>query len=186
MKSSPRFQPDVSGVQHIEYRPFMVEAAYDYVATINESTHKRGMVSQTFGALATEIIFKSYFAKVASGAGTLDERYVVDKNIVGGKAVHDLTTLAKALRPDLRAFLLESPDYETLVECADAFTNSRYFYEPTAPTSSSDEIIRLAAKLICKTTYLYKVRGCIDPFIVNFNVDQLYFSLVQGIVLVKK
>jgi hypothetical protein len=161
----------------------MVEAAYDYVATVVESRHKRGMVAQTFGALAAEIVFKSYFAKVARGVGTLDERYVFDKAALAGKASpgHDLTTLARALRPDLRAYLLESSDYVVLVEFADAFTASRYFYEPTAPSASSDEILRLAAKLICKTVYLYKARGCTDPFVVHLDVDQLYFSVVQGI-----
>jgi hypothetical protein len=175
------FRPDVASVPKVEFRPFMVETAYDYLATILTATHKRGFVQETFGVLGIEIILKSFVAKVSGNHDQLDERYEVDRSQLPGKPanLHNLKYLAQVLHPAVRAYLLDLSDEQELEDHQDTFKISRYTYERTAPSSSSDGAHRLAAKLICKTIYLYKMQGCSDPFIAAFDVDKLYFSVVQ-------
>lgn len=176
-----QFKPDVASVPKVEFRPFMVETAYDCLATVLTSTHERGFVQQTFGVLAIEIILKSFVAKVSGNAGQLDERYEIDKSHLPGKPgdLHNLRYLAQVLSPTIRSYLLDSADEREIEEHQDTFKNSRYTYERKAPSWSSDGPHRLAAKLVCKTIYLYRHQGCDDPFVKAFDIDKLYFSVVQ-------
>jgi hypothetical protein len=182
----PSFCPDLTHVRSIEFRPFMLETAYDYYHTVKQSSHQRGMVQQTIGALAIEIVLKSFSARVSGNSGLLNECYELDRKALPGKPkdLHNLKYLSQVLRPDIRAYLLEEADEETVADYQDTFTKSRYSYERTAPEASTDEVLRLAAKLVCKTVHLYKQRGCIDPFIQGFDVDRVYFTEVQRILFV--
>lgn len=181
-----QFEPDIASLPPIQFRPFMIETAHDYFKTVSCSTHERGLVRQTFGVLAIEIVLKSYIARVSDCVGQLDERYEVDRSVLPGKPsdLHNLKYLAQALDPRVRSYLLELADEQEIEEHQDSFKKSRYFYERTAPLCSSDGPLNLAAKLLCKTVFLYKQRGCDDPFIRTFDVDRLYFSVVQPIMLV--
>jgi hypothetical protein len=176
-----QFKPDVTSVPMVEFRPFMVETAHDYLATVLTATHERGFVQETFGVLSIEIILKSFVAKVAGSPGQLDERYEVARSHLPGKPgdLHNLKYLAQVLNPAVRSYLLDSADEQVIEEHQDTFKNSRYTYERNAPSSSSDGPHRLAAKLVCKTIYLYRHQGCDDQFIRTFDVDKLYFSVVQ-------
>ena len=165
----------------------MVESAYDYLSTVLTTKHKRGYIQETIGSLAIEIILKSFVAKVSRNLGELDERYEVDKSKFLGKSsdFHNLKHLAQAIPPAVRSYLLDEADEQEIEEHQDTFKNSRYIYERTAPSWSTDELHRLAAKLICKTIYLYKAQGCNDGFINGFDVDKLYFSVVQQFAMVQ-
>jgi hypothetical protein len=176
-----QFKPDAASVPKVEFRPFMLETAYDYLATVLASTHERGFVQETFGVLAIEIILKSFVAKVSGNSGQLDERYEVDRSHLPGKPgdLHNLKYLAQVLNPAVRSYLLDSADEQVIEEHQDTFKNSRYTYERSAPSSSSGGPHRLAAKLVCKTIYLYRHQGCDDRFVKAFDIDKLYFSVVQ-------
>ena len=182
-----QFKPDVASMPKVEFRPFMVETAYDYLATILTATHERGFVQETFGVLAIEIILKSFVAKVSGNPGELDERYEVDKSHLPGRPgdLHNLKYLAQVLHPAVRTYLLDPADEQEIEEHQDTFKKSRYTYERTAPHSSSDAPHRLAAKLVCKTIYLYNHQGCDDPFVKSFDVNKLYFSVVQPYAMVR-
>lgn len=182
-----QFEPDIASLPPIQFRPFMIETAHDYFKTVSCSTHERGLVRQTFGVLAIEIVLKSYIARVSDCAGQLDERYEVDQSALPGKPsdLHNLKYLAQALDPRIRSYLLELADEQEIEEHQDSFKKSRYFYERTAPSCSSDGPLSLAAKLLCKTVFLYKQRGCDDPFIRAFDVNRLYFSVVRPFMLVR-
>jgi hypothetical protein len=176
-----QFKPDVAPVPQVEFRPFMVETAYDYLATVLTCTRQRGFVQETLGVLAIEIILKSFVVKVSGSAGQLDERYEVDRSHLPGRPgdLHNLKYLAQVLAPAVRSYLLDTSDEQVIEEHQDTFKNSRYTYERNAPSSSSDGPHRLAAKLVCKTIYLYRHQGCDDRFVKGFDIDKLYFSVVQ-------
>lgn len=178
------FAPDMGAVGPIEFRPFMLEVAWDYCQTVLQSKHQRGLISQAIGALAIEIVLKSFNATVDGNKGELTETYKFNGSVLPPKAnAHNLKHLMEALRPDVRAYLLSSLQVKTILEHQDAFSKSRYIYEPSAPTSASGEPMKLAVELICKAVYLYKQRGCGDRFIAGFNVDAAYFHHVQQVLL---
>ena len=178
----PRYEPPSSLVGAIEFRPFMLEVAWDYCRTALCSTHQRGLITQTLGALAVEIVLKSFNANVSGNFGELTETYQFNSSILPPKSDgHNLNVLADALRHDVRAYLLNHFDNETLVEHQNTFTDSRYHYERKSPTWSSGEVMKLAVKLICTAVFLYQQQGCSDPFIRNFDVNTTYFKYVQPI-----
>jgi hypothetical protein len=45
--------------------------------------------------------------------------------------------------------------------------------------------MKLAIKLVCKTLYLYKQRGCSDPFVTAFDVNAVFFTHVQRYAFVR-
>ncbi|WP_180129631.1 hypothetical protein [Rhodoferax sp. BLA1] len=174
------YAPNTTTVGTVDFRPYMVEVAWNYCQLVLGSTLKRGMIEQTLAALAIEIVLKSYNAVVVDNVGELNETYQFQ--LPAGAKVsnkHNLVALAGLLRTDLRQFLIEPLDEAELEENQDAFSNSRYYYEASAPTSSSDSAMKLAIKLICKTLFLYKQRGCTDPFVTAFDVNAVYFTHVQ-------
>lgn len=180
----PKFKPEIALLPIIEFHPFMVETAYDYLKTVTTSKHERGFIRETLGALAIEIILKSYIAKVNGNFQQLDERYEINW-IKRPSDSHNLKCLAENLPPIIKSYLLDKEDEEVIESHQDAFKNSRYCYERKAKNFYSDAPIRLAAKLICKTIYLYREQGCNDPFIKSFDVNKLYFSIVQNFLLIK-
>lgn len=180
------YVPNTSSVGAVDFRPYMVEVAWNYCDLVLRSTLQRGMIEQTLAALAIEIVLKSYNAVVVDNVGELNETYRFQ--LPPGAKVsnkHNLVVLAKLLRADLREFLIEPLDEAVLEENQDAFSNSRYYYEASAPKSSSDSAMKLAIKLVCKTLLLYKQRGCTDPFVVAFDVDAIYFTHVQRFAFVR-
>jgi hypothetical protein len=174
----PKFKPEITLLPIIEFRPFMVETAYDYLKTVTTSKHERGFIRETLGALAIEIILKSYMAKANGNFQQLDERYEIKR--IRNSDFHNLKCLAENLPPIIKSYLLDKEDEKVIGLHQDTFKNSRYCYEKNAPNFYSDAPICLAAKLICKTIYVYQEQGCNDPFITSFDVNKLYFSIVQN------
>lgn len=175
-----RFQPSIAELGRVEFRPYMLEVAWDYCQTVLQSAHRRGMVEQTIGALAVEVLLKSFNSAVCSNAGTVAETYKFDSSRMPARTdKHNLASLADILPPELRRYLLDAIDEQTITEHQSTFKTSRYHYEPDAPLSSSDAPIRLALSMLCKTVYLYKRLGCTDPFVVRFDVNAVYFKHVQ-------
>lgn len=174
------YTPTITTVGSVDFRPYMVEVAWNYCQLVLGSTLKRGLIEQTLAALAIEIVLKSYNAVVVGNVGELNETYHFQLP-VGAKVSnkHNLVALAGLLRADLRQFLIEPLDEVVLEENQNAFSNSRYYYEASAPTFSTDCAMKLAIKLICKTLFLYKQRGCNDPFVIRFNVNAIYFKYVE-------
>jgi hypothetical protein len=180
------YVPDISSVDSIDFRPYMAEVAWNYCQLVLESKLQRGLIEETIAALAIEIVLKSYNAVAVENIGQINEAYQF--RVPPGVRVpnkHNLVALANLLRSDLREYLIEPLEEEVLREHQDAFSNSRYFYEATAPNSSSDAAMKLAVKLICKTLFLYKLRGCNDPFVIAFNVDAVFFTHVQRYAIVR-
>lgn len=174
------YTPNASSVGSVEFRPHMVEVAWNYCQLVLASNFHRGMIQQTLAALAIEIVLKSYNSVAVSNIGELNETYQFQ--VPSGAKIsnkHNLVLLANLLRTDVRNYLVEPLDEEVLLEHQDAFSNSRYYYEHSAPKSSTDLAMKLAVKLICKTVVLYRQRGCIDPFVMQFNVNAAYFNHVQ-------
>lgn len=175
------YVPNTTAVGPVDFRPYMLEVAWNYCQLVLESSLQRGMIEQTLAALAIEIVLKSYNSVVIDNAGELNETYQFQVSASSQKLFnkHDLVALATLLREDIRQYLIEPLDEEVLQEHRNAFSNSRYFYEPTAPKFSSDAAMKLAVKLICKTLFLYKQRGCGDPFVAAFDVNAVFFTYVQ-------
>lgn len=180
------YVPNTSMVGVVEFRPYMVEVAWNYCQLVLESTLQRGAIETTLAALAIEIVLKSYNAVVVANVGKLNETYQFQVPL-GEKILkkHNLVALADILRTDLRQFLIEPLDQEVLEKNQDAFSNLRYYYEMSAPKSSSYSVMKLAIKLICKTIYLYKQRGCSDPFVADFDVNAVFFTHVQRFAFVR-
>lgn len=181
-----RFCPDVQGLPTVDFRPYMIETAYDYFSVGTTTLHKRMGLTCVLSALSLEICLKSFFAIVAGNPGKLNESYQYDKKLLPkGSNGHGLSQFAEALAPEIRNYLFDSNDLETLRINSELFTRSRYTYEPQANKAHNDDIIKLAAKTVCNLTYLYRAQGCQDPFIKNFDIDKLYFSAVQWLIYVR-
>lgn len=180
------YVPDTHTVGVVEFRPHMLEVAWNYCQLVLRSGQQWGMIEQALASLSIEIVLKSFNAVVVGNVGELNETYQFQ--VPSGAKVsnkHNLVALAGLLRSDLRQFLIEPLDEEVLEENQDAFSDSRYYYEASAPKSSSDSAMKLAVKLICKTLYLYKQRGCTDPFVAAFDINAVFFTYVQRYVFVR-
>ncbi|WP_374537965.1 hypothetical protein [Chitinimonas taiwanensis] len=176
------YAPDTSVVGPVDFRAPMVEVAWNYCQLVIGSSFQRGMIEQTLAALAIEITLKSYNAVAVGNIGKLNETYqfqLPQGFKLPPKDRHNLVALAGLLRADLRHYLIEPLDEDVLEANKDAFSDSRYSYEPDAPKSFSNSAMKLAIKLICKTVYLYKQRGCTDPFVSTFDVNAVFFTHVQ-------
>lgn len=177
--------PNAAAVDSIDFRPYMIEVAWNYCQLVLTSKVRRGMIEQTLAALAIEIVLKSYNSVVCDHIGEINETYKFE--VPAGIKMsnkHDLVALSSLLRSDIYQYLIEPCDLINLEEHRNTFSNSRYFYEPSAPKSSTDSAMKLAVKLICKTIYLYKRKGCSDPFVNAFDVDDVFFTHVQKIFLI--
>ncbi len=178
-----KFFPDTSGLTAIEFKPYMVESAYDYYMTCTTSPHQRMGIQTVMCALGIEILLKSFHAKVSGNHGKLNETYEFNKKETLPKQAnaHDLIVLYHALSKEMKAYLFDPPDLEILNANKDLFTRSRYVYESSANKIHASDITKLAACLICKIIFLYRELGCADPFITSFNIEELYLSQVQPI-----
>lgn len=174
------YVPNIDAVDSIDFRPYMIEVAWNYCQLVLTSKIQRGMVEQTLAALAIEIVLKSYNSVACDHVGEINEtyRFEVPAGIKMSNK-HDLVALSSLLRSDIYQYLIEPCDLIDLEEYRNAFSNSRYFYEPSAPKSSTDCAMKLAIKLICKTIFLYKRKGCNDPFVKAFDVNDVFFTYVQ-------
>lgn len=159
----------------------MIENAYDYYRISTSSPHQRMGIQAVMCALSIEIILKSFHVTVSSNHGKVNETYEFNKNKVLPKNAnaHDLMTLYQALPEDIQRYLFDAVDLKIIDDNKDLFTQSRYAYESNANTIHNDDIIKLAAGLICKMIFLYRERGCTDSFIKFFDIEELYFSRVQ-------
>ncbi|KZN12218.1 hypothetical protein [Marinomonas sp. TW1] len=182
-----KFSPDINGIEQIDFRPYMLENAYDYYKICTSSPHQRMGIQAVVCALSIEIILKSFHTSVKSNKGQLNETYEFEKRKVlpKGANAHDLMVLYEALPEKIQHYLFNSLDLKTLSTNKDLFTQSRYSYEQNANRSHNDRVIKLAASLICKMVYLYRNFGCEDPFIKLFDIEALYFCEVQSYVLCK-
>jgi len=181
--SNVKFSPDISGIKSIEFRPYMIECAYDYYMVCTTSTHQRMGIQAVMAALAIEVLLKSFNSKVTGNNGRLDETYEFNKKEVLPKRsnAHDLVVLYNSLPKSIQSYLFDYSEFQIIELNKDLFTTSRYIYEESANTIHDDDIIKLAACLICKVAYLYLKQGCNDPFIKNLDIDNLFFSQVQPI-----
>ena len=158
----------------------MVETAYDYYSVGVTAAHQRMGLTCVLSALSLEICLKSFFAIVAENLGKLNESYQYEKKLLPKYSNgHGLLQFAEALAPEIKDYLFDQHDLETLKVNNDLFIRSRYTYEPQASKVHNDGIIKLAAKTVCNLAYLYRAQGCQDPFITGFDIDKLYFSAVQ-------
>ncbi|WP_139124189.1 hypothetical protein [Aliivibrio fischeri] len=149
------------------------------------ATHRRMGVQTVMSALAIEVLLKSFNAKVTGNHGRLDETYEFNKkeSLPKGSNAHDLTVLYNSLPKSVQGYLFDRSDFEIIEINKDLFTTSRYVYEQSANNIHNDDIIKLAACLICKVVYLYLKQGCDDPFIKLFDIEKLYLSQNQAIFL---
>lgn len=179
--NSANFCPDVSGVESIEFRPYMIECAYDYYMICTTSPHQRMGIQTVMCALAIEVLLKSFNSVVTSNHGRLDETYEFDKknSLSKGSNAHDLVILYDSLPLNIQKYLFDSVDLNILKSNKDLFLSGRYVYEANANNIHHDDLIKLAACLICKVVYLYSKHGCNDPFITQLDIDGLYFDQVQ-------
>ncbi|MFZ6040273.1 hypothetical protein ACOV11_07140 [Vibrio natriegens] len=182
--SNLKFCPDISEIDSVEFRPYMIENAYDYFIISTNSPHQRMGIQSVLSALCIEIILKSFHVTVASNHGKLNETYVFSskESLPRKSNPHDLMTLYYVLPENIKRYLFDAVDLKVLLENKELFTQSRYAYEPNANTIHHDDIVKLAASLICKIVYLYREFGCTDPFIEYFNIEELYFTRVQQFV----
>ncbi len=180
--SEVRFCPSIAGIGGVDFRPYMIENAYDYYMISTTSPHQRMGIQTVMCALSIEIILKSFHTTVTSNHGKLNETYQFNKKDALPKKsnAHDLIVLYEALPANIQSYLFDSTDLKVLDSNKDLFTQSRYAYEQGANSIHNDEIIKLAACLICKMVFLYRKLGCKDPFIELFDIETLYFSKVQS------
>ncbi|HBH7909496.1 hypothetical protein P3602_24975 [Vibrio parahaemolyticus] len=180
--SDLKFSPSIEGVGHVDFRPYMIENAYDYYKISTGSPHQRMGIQAVMCALSIEIILKSFHASVTSNHGKLNETYEFKKSEALPKRAnaHDLIVLYESLPENIQRYLFDSLDLKVLAANKDLFTKSRYAYEPNANKSHTDSIIKLAASLICKMVFLYRSFGCNDPFIELFDIEELYFGEVRS------
>lgn len=181
--NTPLFFPDITKIEKLEFRPYMIECAYDYYMICITSSHQRIGIQNVMCALAIEVLLKSFNADVTSNQGRLDETYAFNKKsaLPQNANAHDLMILYRSLPSNIQIYLFDKIDLDILNSNKDLFLSSRYIYEANANQTHNDDLIKLAAKLICKIVYLYSKRGCQDPFIVQFDVNKLFFNHVQPI-----
>ena len=171
------YKPDISQVEKIDFRPYMIECGFDYYMVAVKSRHNRMGIQCVFSALVIEIILKSFNAKVTGNHGQLDETY--EFNRTKKSDPHNLMLLTNALSPSVSKYLFDKNDLQVIEENKDIFKNSRYIYEEKANFIHDDDIIKLAEKTLCNVIYLYKKQGCEDPFILHTDVNKLYSEDVQ-------
>lgn len=177
------FDPPISNLPRPEFRPAMIECAYDYCMTCLCTTHKRGAIQSALAALAIEIVLKSFSARPSDKIGTVDERYQFVRSGAAVKSKgrgHGLVDLANSIPAHYREYLFSGEDFITLEESDSDFSVERYYYEESARGYHSDSSMRLAISIICKIVFLYKAHGCNDLFISLFNVDNVYFKYCHG------
>jgi hypothetical protein len=176
-----KFCPNISKISDIEFRPYMIENAYDYYMTCMTTTHQRMSVQSVICALSIEILLKSFHASITDNKNKLNETYSFNKNVLSkNENAHDLVCLCNALPNEIKSYLFDALDIKTLTDNRYLFTSSRYAYEENSIKTFNDGIMKLAASLICKTIYLYKENGCRDPFIAYFDVEVFYIKHVQS------
>ncbi|MCY1700357.1 hypothetical protein OVA10_20175 [Lelliottia sp. SL45] len=173
------FIQDVSAVDIVDFRPWMVETAYDYFMTAKRSTHRRAAIQNIMSALSIEILLKSFSSSISANEGRLDERYTYRKK--KGDDGHNLNSLLLKTPLKIKDYLFSDGDLETLSISANMFKNERYFYEKSHNNAArTDSIDRLAAQTLCKIIHLYHEKGCKDPFILDFDVTELYLNEVRS------
>ena len=161
----------------------MIETAADYFFVTKKCGNMKGYITTSISALSLEIMLKSFNAEVSTNLGKINETYAPNskvKRLRHGKA-HDLVCLHDLIDPVFQKYLFSESDVETLTKYRSVFTSDRYGYEAAAKGVHTDCLEKLAGATLCKIVFLYKKFGCTDPFIVNFDVDQTYFSYVQHV-----
>lgn len=158
----------------------MIECAYDYYMVAKTASHQRMGLQSVLSVLSIEILFKSFNALAVGNISKPNETYIFDRKSLPKKSdPHDLIILYHSLPLDIAKFLVNKNELEILEKYRESFKSSRYIYEPNASKLHRDDIIKLAAKLICYVVFLYKEQGCKDSFIQYFNVDEFFFNDVQ-------
>jgi len=177
------FEPNTANISKIDFKPYMLECAFDYYSMAVNSNHPRMGLQNVMCALSLEVLLKSFNASISGNNGRLDETYKFDKSalikqeILPDKAnVHDLGVLYESIPSDIKKYLFESFELDILKKNRKLFIESRYIYERSANSIHNDDLIKLTARVICKIVHLYKIQGCTDFFIKEFNIDKLYFS----------
>ena len=121
----------------------MVETAYKYAKVAQLALKERlGTQSEVNAALSIEILLKSVQAKsVNKGNDYISMRF-------SSKHGHNLLELYNTVPPTTKKRLGIESYKETFTEKKDVFITSRYDYEANAPSSSTDTLLQIAARLI--------------------------------------
>ena len=176
------FCPKVSeDLKKPEFREYMIETAWDYYEVAHHGVSNKGYIQASLSCLAIEITLKCFNSDVSGNEGKINENYKPNKHIrsLGGKKSHDLIELLNLVDPKYIEYLFNERDIQTLEKNRNFFVSTRYGYEKDVPSVFYDSISKLAAATICKMVYLYKKMGSDDPFINNFDVNEVYFNNVQ-------
>lgn len=149
--------------------PYMVETAHGYSKAAASLWNQNFLVAVINAALAVEILFKSFNARVSANAGMLEEKYTFDDSVLPKNAnKHDLMALFDALPPDVNKKFKDRYTVDMLEAYRDAFIKDRYIYEPGARAGASGALLGVADDLIKKTVSIYRQRGCTDIWIQNY------------------
>lgn len=177
------FKPNVNPeMETPNFRAYMIEIAWDYY--ILAISHQKNYLTLSLCCLSLEIILKSFNAEVADNEGKLNEKYRQNKKVRSlGKKAHDLISLLEIIEKDHRDYLFSRSEVEILESHRNFFTTSRYGYEKSVSHINHHEIKKLTASTLCKIIFLYQQKGCSDPFIQQFNVNQFYNENVQTALL---
>lgn len=168
MPEEINFVLDYSLIKSMEFRPHMVEVAYDYVCLAEKS--QKNEIQEVLSALSLEILFKSYSSRAVENIGKINEKYDFCGNLKPHER-HDLKKLWDLLPKEIQMCLLRWPhDLEEIEKKRHTFLKGRYMYEKGHTGSHSDRLIRIARFAIFKTIMLYREKGCKDPFIENCSI----------------
>ncbi|MFM5705595.1 hypothetical protein ACET7L_07455 [Aeromonas veronii] len=169
------FSKDLSNCEQFEFKPYIVETAFDYYNFAYRNYGKLD-ISACLSALAIEIAFKSFLAKPIENIGKVNELYT-------GYRGHELYTLLCQIPSGIADFIVEEKDRDLLRLYNDYFLKGRYVYEQkddcTPHYKKHYEFIKLAGKIITSVLYLYREKGCDDAFITNLNIDVFYTSTLM-------
>ncbi|MBE4579715.1 hypothetical protein BOO30_19400 [Vibrio navarrensis] len=99
-----KFCPNIDRVEDIDFRPSMIESAYDYFMICTTSPHQRMGIQTVLCALTIEIILKSFHATVSANEGKINEKYAFNKRGASLKKfdAHDLINLYESLPYSLK------------------------------------------------------------------------------------
>lgn len=152
----------------------MVETAYKYAKVAQLALKERlGTQSEVNAALSIEILLKSVQAKsVNKGNDYISMRF-------SSKHGHNLLELYNTVPPTTKKRLGIESYKETFTEKKDVFITSRYDYEANAPSSSTDTLLQIAARLIPKLVDYFIEQGSEDPWLTFYKMNPQNFNLVE-------
>ncbi len=157
----------------------MIETAFHYFELATKT--QQGTISETLYALCIEIILKSFNSTITKNHGSIDERYKFQPDIKNRNGNnHDLSYLLEICPDAFKKYLCPTKENVINIEkYKNHFTQQRYIYEANANGYSSDTLRKLSAEFLMRVIYLYRSKGCHDPFIQNTQFDATYAQVLS-------